>query len=105
MAVVVKASLRVVDGDHLQGAARRGLGRLEPREVLAERLVLGVGGVVAGRRDDDARRDEAGQAVDVPSGLVVLERRRQPDDLLDAEVLPEDVLGVRPRQPRIAAFV
>jgi len=41
----------------------------------------------------------------VPSCLVVLERRRQPDDLLDAEVLPEDVLGVRPRQPRIAAFV
>jgi transposase-like protein len=42
VAVAVQSSLRVVDGDHLQGAARRGLGRLEPREVLAERHECGA---------------------------------------------------------------
>ena len=52
--------------------------------------IVGTGGRLA---DDAARRHEAGDVVDVPVGVVVLQAFVDPDDLLGAEGFGERLLG------------
>ena len=63
-----------------------------PGGVLVDRLVRVVLG--GGRDRDAARRDEAGEIVDVAVGMVVHQPRAEPDDALEAEVLAEPLLDL-----------
>ena len=53
--------------------------------------VVGAGGSLA---DDAARRDEAGDVVDVAVGVVVLQALVDPDDLLGAERVAKRGFGL-----------
>ncbi len=52
-----------------------------------------------------AGRDETGEVVDVPVGLVEVDAARQPDDLLDTEVLAQVPLDFFLRQLGVAVAV
>ncbi len=77
-------------------------GRLQPPEVVLERLVVGV--VVAGLddRDDGSRIDEPRQVVDVAVGVVAVDPSAEPDDVVDAEVVGEDLFQGRAVQAGVA---
>jgi hypothetical protein len=63
--------------------------------VLRVRLVPGPG------QQDDAGASEAGEVVDVPVGLVLVDAAPQPDDLLGAEVFEQRPLDPLPAASRV----
>ena len=62
---------------------------VEAVEVLGEREVVGVGGVGLDAGEDGVGRDEAGDVVDVAVGVVAGTAAREPEGLVDAEVVVE----------------
>ena len=67
--------------------------------------MIGIGGVAGRERQHDARPGEAGDVVDMPVGVVVLQPRAQPDHLADAEIGRQQFLHVGPPDAGIAVGI
>ena len=68
----------------------RGLAEgVEAFEVLGQREVVFVGGIVLDAGEDGVWRNEAGDVVDVAVGVVAGAAAMQPEGLVDAEVVVE----------------
>jgi len=78
--------------DQRELLAGEGAGGFEADEVFGEGLVVGVSGVGLNGGDDGFRGDEAGDVVDVAVGVVAGDAAVEPEDLVNAEVVGENLL-------------
>src|ERR1019366_6607394 len=87
---------------HAQRMARLVCALLQPAEVVAQRLVIGIGGVRLVRRYHRRRRDETGDIVNVPMGVVAGDAAVQPDHFLHPQIVGENLFHLLTRNSRIA---
>ena len=77
----------------------------EPREIVTERSVVGVGGILLDDGDHGPRIRESGEVIHMTVGIVTDDAVAEPEDVGDAEIVPEARLDLAPGEAGIPVGV